>query len=53
VVVGEAAALVVARVVIPEAEDLAASAEAAAEAAGPPGVGRAFRNRRDCDGRRT
>jgi hypothetical protein len=35
---------------IPEAEDSAASVEAAAEAAGPPGVGRALKNRRPCDG---
>jgi hypothetical protein len=53
VVVGEAAASVVARAVIPEAEDLADSVEVAVEAAGRQGVGRALRNRRDCDGRRT
>jgi len=50
VVVGEAAASVVARVVIPAEEVLADSVEVAVEGAGPPGVGKALRNRRDSDG---
>ena len=47
-VVGEAAASVVARVAAEEV--LADSVEVAVEGAGPPGVGKALRNRRDSDG---
>ena len=48
---GEAeAASEAARVATPEAEDSAASAEAAVEAVGPLGVGRSMKNGRRCDG---